>query len=172
MTFTFTFIHVPKKGSSKECSNHGTVVLVSHDSKVMLKILHTRLQHYATQELPDIQVGFRKDRGTRDQIANLRWIIEKARNSRKTSISVSLIMLSLYCVDHKLDLKEMGIPAHLTCFLRNLYVGLEATVVPCMEQVIGSGLRRSMTGLSTVTLFIYSTLWEMLGWMSYKLESR
>ena len=77
-------------------------------------------------------------------------------------------------MDHKLwkVLKEMGIPAHLTCFLRNLYVGLEAIVVPCMEQLIGSGLRRSMTGLSTVTLFIYSTLWEVLGWMSCKLESR
>ena len=93
-TFTFTFIQVPKKGSSKECSNRGTVVLISHDSKVMLKILHTRLQHYATQELLDIQVGFRKDRGTRDQIDNIHWIIEKARNSRKTSASLSSIMLN------------------------------------------------------------------------------
>ena len=77
-------IPVPKKGSTKECPNHWTMALISHASKVMLKILHARLQHYANQELPDVQTGFRKDRGTRDQIANICWIIEKAREFQKT----------------------------------------------------------------------------------------
>ena len=76
-------IPIPKKGSTKECANHWTVALISHASKVMLKILHARLQHYANQELPDVQAGFRKGRGTRDQIANIHWIIEKAREFQK-----------------------------------------------------------------------------------------
>ena len=75
---------VPKKGNAKECSNYHTIVLLSYTSKVMLKILHARLQQYVNCELPDVQSGFRKGRGTRDQIANIRWIIEKARSSRKT----------------------------------------------------------------------------------------
>ena len=72
-------IPVPKKGSTEDCSNHQTIALISHASKVMLKILHARLQYYVTQELPDAQAGFRNGRETRDQIANIRWIIEKAR---------------------------------------------------------------------------------------------
>ena len=72
-------IQIPKKGSTKECANYWTIAHISHASKVMLKILHARLQHYANQELPDGQAEFRKERGTRDQIANIRWIIEKAR---------------------------------------------------------------------------------------------
>ena len=87
-------IPIPKKGSTKECTNHRTVALISHTSMVMLKILHARLQHYANQELPDVQAGFRKGRGTSDQIANICWIIEKARKfQKKTSISVSLTTL-------------------------------------------------------------------------------
>ena len=73
------FIPVPKKGNAKECSNHHTIALISHASKVMLKSLQARLQQYVNHELPDVQTGFGKDRGTRDQIANIRWIIEKAR---------------------------------------------------------------------------------------------
>ena len=76
-------IPVPKKGSTKRYSNHQTIALISHASKVMLKILHDRLQHYANQELPDIQAGFRKGRGARDQIANICWIIEKAGEIQK-----------------------------------------------------------------------------------------
>ena len=75
------FIPVPKKGNAKECSNYHTIALISHASKLMLKILHTRLQQYVNRELPDIQAGFRKGRGTRDQTANIYWIIEKARES-------------------------------------------------------------------------------------------
>ena len=77
------FILVPKKGNVKECSNYHTIALISHASKVMLKILQARLQQYMNRELPDVQVGFRKGRGTRDQIANIRWIIEKAREFQK-----------------------------------------------------------------------------------------
>ena len=73
------FIPIPKKGNAKDCSNYCTVVLISHASKVMLKILQARLQQYVNCELPDVQAGFRKSRGARDQIANIRWIIKKAR---------------------------------------------------------------------------------------------
>ena len=73
------FIPIPKKGNAKECSNYCTIVLISHASRIILKILQARLQQYVNHELPDVQAGFRKGRGTRDQIANIRWIIEKAR---------------------------------------------------------------------------------------------
>ena len=77
------FIPIPKKGNAKECSNYCTIALISHGSKVVLKILQVRLQQYMNQELPDVQVGFRKGRGTRDQIANIHWIIEKAIEFQK-----------------------------------------------------------------------------------------
>ena len=77
------FIPVPKKGNAKECSNYHIIGLISHASKVMLKILQARLQQYVSHELPDVQAGFRKGRGTRDQIANIFWIIEKAREFKK-----------------------------------------------------------------------------------------
>ena len=87
------FIPVPEKSSAKECSDYQMVALTSHASKVMLKILQARLQKYLNWEAPDVQGGFRKGRGIRDQIANICWIIEKARESRKASTSVSLTML-------------------------------------------------------------------------------
>ena len=77
------FIPIPKKGNAKECSNYHTIALISHASKVMLKILQVRLQQYMNHELPDVQAGFRKGRGTRDQIANIHWIIKKARELKK-----------------------------------------------------------------------------------------
>ena len=80
---TSVFIPIPEKGNAKECSNYRTVALISHASKVMLKILQARLQQYMNRELPDIQAGFRKGRETRDQIANICWIIEKARVPEK-----------------------------------------------------------------------------------------
>ena len=84
---------MPKKGNAKECSNYCTIVHISHTSKVMLKILQARLQQYVNRELPDVQAGFRKGRGTRDQIANICWIIEKAEDfQKKTSISALLTM--------------------------------------------------------------------------------
>ena len=88
----FVFIPIPKKGNPKECSNYHTIALISHASKVMLKILQARLQQYMNDKLPDVQAGFRKGRGTRDQIANIYWIIKKQESSRKTSIPALLTM--------------------------------------------------------------------------------
>ena len=126
------FIPIPKKGSAKEHSNYYTIALISHASKLMLKILQARLQQYVNQELSDVQAGFRKGRGTRDQIANIRWIIEKAREFQKNILFCFIDYAKAFnCVDHnKLwkILKEIGIPNHLTCLLRNLYANQEATV--------------------------------------------
>ena len=115
----------------------------SHASKVMLKILQARLQQYMNWELADVQDGVRKGRGTRDQIANIGWIIEKAREFQKNiCFCFNDYVKAFDCVDHnqlwKL-LKEMGIPDHLICLLRNLYAGQEATE-PDMEQRTGSKL--------------------------------
>ena len=120
-----------RKAMPKECSKYHTIVLISHGSKVMLKILQARLQQYVNPELPDVQAAFRKGRGTRDQITNIRWIIEKARESQKNIYFCFIDYAKVFdCMDHnKLweILKEMGIPDHLTCLLRNLYASQEAT---------------------------------------------
>ena len=126
------FIPISKKGNAKECSKYCTIALISHTSKVMFKILQARLQQYMNCEIPDGQAGFRKGRGTKDQIANICWIIEKAREFQKSICFCFIDYAKAFdCVDHnKLwkILKEMGIPDHLTCPLRNLYAGQEATV--------------------------------------------
>ena len=126
------FIPVPKKGNAKGCSNCCTVALISHTSKLMLKILQARLQQYVNCELPDGQAGFRKGRGTRDQIANICWKMEKVREFQKNIYFFFIDYANAFdCVDHnklwKIP-KEMGLPDHLTCLLRNLYAGQEATV--------------------------------------------
>ena len=126
------FIPIPKKGTGKECSNYRTVALISHASKVMLKILQARLQQYVNCELPDVQAGFRKGRGTRDLIANIHWIIEKAREFQKNIDFCFIDYAKAFdCVDQNQwwkILKEMGLPDHLICLSRNLYAGQEATV--------------------------------------------
>ena len=124
------FIPIPKKGNTKECSNYHTIALISHVSKVMLKILQARLRQYMNHELPDFQAGFRKGRGTRDQIANICWIIEKARGFQKNIYFcfTDYAKTFVWITKNWKILKEMGIPDHLTCLLRNLYVGQEATV--------------------------------------------
>ena len=126
------FIPIPKKGNDKECSNYHTVALISHASKVMLKIFQARLQQYVNHELPDVQAGFRKGRGTRDQIANTCWIIEKTREFQRNIYFCFIDYAKTFdCVDHnKLweILQEMEMPDHLTCLPRNLYAGQEATV--------------------------------------------
>ena len=144
------FIPIPKKGNPKECSNYHTIALISHNSKVMLKILQARLQQYVNHELSDVQAGFRKDRRTRDQIANICWIIEEAREFQKNIYFCFIDYANTFdCVDqNKLwkILKEMGIPDNLTCLLRNLYAGQEATVrigegtTHCFQ--IGKGVRQ------------------------------
>ena len=124
------FILIPKKGNAKECSNYHTIALISHATKVMLKTLQASLQQYMNWEFPDVQAGFRKGRGTRDQIANICWIIEKAREFQKNICFIDSTK-AFDCVDYnKLwkILKEMAISDHLTCLLRNLCAGQEATV--------------------------------------------
>ena len=120
------------QSNAKECSNYHTIALISHASKVMLKILQARLQQYVNRELPDVQAGFRKCRGTRDQIANSHWIIENAREFQKSIYFCFIDYAKAFdCVDHnKLwkILQEIGISDHLTYFLRNLYAGQEAIV--------------------------------------------
>ena len=126
-------IPIPKEGNAKECSNYCTIVLISHAGKVMVKILQAMLQQYVNQELPGVQAGFRKSRGTRDQIDTTCWIIEKAREFQKNIYFcfIDYVDEAFDCVDYnKLwkILKELVIPDHLICFLRNLYTGQEATV--------------------------------------------
>ena len=126
----------------------------------MLKILQARFQQYVNRELPDVQSRFRKDRGTRDQIANIHWIIEKARQFQKNIYFYFIDYIKAFdCVDHnKLGkiLKEMEIPDHLTCLLRNLYAGQEATVRTRHGTMNGlvSNLERSTSRLYIVTLLI------------------
>ena len=126
------FISIPKNGIAKECSNYYPIALISNTSKVMLKILQARLQQYVNCERPDVQAGFRKGRGTRDQIANIRWIIKKAKDFQKNIYFCFIDYTRVFdCVDHsKLwkILKESGTPGHLICLLRNLYAGQEAAV--------------------------------------------
>ena len=126
------FIQIQKKGNAKECSNYHTIALISHTSKGMFKILQARLQQYVNHELADVQAGFRKGRGTRDQVANFHWIIENVRKFQKNIYFCFIDYAKAFdCVDHnKLwkILKEMGIPDHLTCLLGNLYASQEATV--------------------------------------------
>ena len=121
------FIPIPKKGNAKECSNYCTIAFTSHTNKVVLKILQVRFQQYMNHELPDVQAEFRKGRGTRDQMANIFWIIKNPREFQKNIYFCFIDYAKAFdCVAHnKLwkILKEMGIPDHLTCLLRNLFAG-------------------------------------------------
>ena len=126
------FIPIPKKGNANERSNYRTIALISHASKVILKILQARLQQYVNHELPDIQAGFRK--GQRNQRLNCQHPLDHGKSKRVSEKDLFLLfdyVKAFDCVDHnKLwkILKEMGIPDHLTCLLRNLYACQEATV--------------------------------------------
>ena len=147
----------------------------------MLKILQARLQQYANCEIPDVQAGFRKGRGTRDQIGNISWIMERAREFQEnTYVCFSDYTKAFDWVDHnKLwkILQEMRIPDHLTCLLRNLYAGQEATLRTGHGTrrwfQIGKGVYQSCI-LSPCLFNLYgqSTLCEMMGWMKHKLKSR
>ena len=146
----------------------------------MLKILQARLQQYVNCEIPDVQAGFRKGRRTRDQIANIRWIIEKARVFQKNIYFCFIDCAKAFdCVDHKKleNLNEMGISDHLTCLLRNLYAGQEATVrtghgtTHCFQ--IGKGVCQGCILSPPACLTsMQSTSWETQGWKKHKLESR
>ena len=164
----------------KECSDYCTSALISHASKVMLKIPQARLQQYVNQELPDVQAGFRKGRGTRDQIANTRQIIEKSREFQ-TNIYFCFTdcAKAFNCVDHhKLwkILKEMGIPDHLTCLLRNLYAGQEATVRTRQGTMDWFQIEKGVHQGCILSLCLFNLYAEYLmqnaSWMKHKLESR
>ena len=140
----------------------------------MLKILQARLQQHVNCELLDVKAGFRKGRGTRDEIANIRWIIEKAREFQK-----NIYFCFIDCVDHnKLwkILKEMGIPDHLTCLLRNMYAGQEATVRTGHGTTNWFQIRKGVYQGCILSLCLFNYIWstwcEILGWMKHKLESR
>ena len=173
-------IPIPKKGNAKECSNYRTIELISHASKVMLKILQARLQQYVNCELPDVQAGFRKGRGTRDQIANICWTMEKAREFQKNIYFCFIDYAKAFdSMDHnKLwkILKEMGTPYHLTCLLRNLSAGQEATVSTGHETTdwfqIGKGVCQGCM-LSPCLFNLYAEyIMRNTGWKKHKLESR
>ena len=139
-------ILIPKKGSTKECANRWIIALISHAGKVMHKILHARLQHHSNQELPDIQAGFKKGRGTRDQIANICWIIEKAREFQKTSTSVSLTTLKPLTVWIKINcgkfLKRWEYQTVLPDSRETCMWIKKQQLEHCIEQLIGSRLRK------------------------------
>ena len=146
----------------------------------MLKILQARLQQYVHQELPDVQAGFRKGGGTREQIANIHWIIEKAREFQK-NIYFGFIDYAkdFVCVNHsKMGkiLKEMDIPEHITCLLRNLHEGQEAIVIPGHGTQTGSKLGKEFIKAvyyyPAYLIYMQSTSCEMLGWMNHQVESR
>ena len=146
----------------------------------MLKILQTRLQQYMNQEFPDVQAGFRKGRGTRDQIANICWIIEKAREFQKNFYFCFIDCARAFdCVDHHKvwkTLKEMGIPDHLTCLLRNLYAGQEATVRTRRGKMdwfqIGKGIHQGCILSPCLFNFYAGYIMQNASWMKHKLESR
>ena len=174
------FIPVPKKGNAKECSNYRPIILISHASKVILKILQARLQQYMNRELPDVQACFRKGRGTRDQIANIRWIMEKARVFQKNIYFCFVDYVQAFnCVDHnKLwkILREMGIPDHLTCLLRNLCASQEATVRTGRGTTdwfqIGKGVRQGCILSPYLSNLDAEYIMGNAGWVQHKLESR
>ena len=126
------YLPLPKKGDSRECSNNRTIALLTQGSKVLLQILHWKLEPYMEREMPVEQAGFQKGRGTRDHIANLRWMMEVSREYQK-NVHLCFIDYSkaFDCIDHNklwLSLRSMGILEHLIVLMKNLYEGQEATV--------------------------------------------
>ena len=161
-------------------SNYHALALISQASKVMLKILQPKLQQHMNQELPDVQAGFRKGRGTRDQIANIHWIIEKARELQRNIYFCFIHYKKAFdCMDHnKLwkILKEMRIPDHLTFLLRNLYAGQEATVRTRHGTMdwfkVEKGVCQACVLSPCLFNFYTEYIMQNAGWMNHKLESR
>ena len=172
-----SFHSSPKEGQCQECSNCQST-LISFASKVMFKIFQARLQQFMNRELPDIQAGFRKGRGSRDQIAHIRWIIEEATEFQKSIyFCFTDDAKASDCVETNWKiLKDLGNPYHLTCLLRNLYANQEATVRTghgTMDWLkIGKGVHQGCI-LSPCLFDLYAEyIIEMPGWMKHKLESR
>ena len=158
-----------RRAMPKNAQTTTQLALISHASKEMLKILEARLQQYVNCELPDVQIEFRKGRRTRDQIASIHWLIEKAREFQKNICFIDYAK-TFHCVEHnKLwkILKEMGIPDHLTCLLRNVYAGQEATVrtghgtTDCFK--LGKEYVKAVYCHPAYLTYMQSTSCEMLG---------
>jgi hypothetical protein len=157
------YIPIPKKGDPRECANNRTIALISHASKVLLKVIQGRMEKTMERELPDVQAGFRKKRGTRDQIANMRWIMERAREyNQKLYFCFIDYSKAFDCVDHNIlwnSLREMGFAEHLIILLRNLYDGQQATVrTECGDTDpfgIGKGVRQGCI-LSPILFNLYA----------------
>ena len=164
------FIPTPKKGSAKECSNYHTIVLISHTSKVMLKILQARLQLYVNQELRDVQAGFRKGRGIRNQIVGICWIIEKAREFQKNICFIDYTKAfdcgSQQTVENSIRVGNTRAP----------YLPREATVRTRHGTMdwfqTGKGVLKAVYCHPVYLTYMQSTSCKMLGWMKHKLESR
>ena len=172
------FIPIPKKGNAKECPNYRIIALISHASKIMLKILQARLQQYVNCELPDVQAGFRKGRGTRDQIADIRWIIEKAREFQKniyfcflTILKPLTVWITINCGKFfKTWEYQTTWPASWETYIQVRKQQLE------LEWQTGSKLGKEYVKAvychPAYLTSMQSTSWETLGWKKYKLESR
>ena len=174
----FSF-QLPRKAMPKNAQT--TAQLHSSHTLVMLKILQARLQQYVNRELPHVQAGFRKGKGTRDQITKIGWIIEKAREFQNIYFCfIDYTKVFDWVKHNKLwkILQEMGIPDHLTCLLRNLYAGQEATVRTGHGTTDWFLIRKRKKYVKAVychpayLTYMQSTSWEILGWMKHKLESR
>ena len=171
-------IPIPRKGSTKEYANHQTIALISHASNVMLKILHARLQHYVNQELPDVQVGLRKGRGTRDQTANISWIIEEVRGFQKNVClcfiyyAKAFVWIMTNC-GKLLERWEYQTILPVSWGTR-MWVKKQQ-LEPCMVQLTDSRLRkeynRAVCCYPVHLTYMLSTSWEMPVWMSCKSES-
>ena len=167
-----------RKAMPKECSNYHTVTLISHARKVMLKILQARLQQYVNRELPDVKAGFRKGRGTRDQIANIRWIIEKAREFQKNiyfcfiDYAKAFVWITTSCGKFlKRWEYQTTWPASWETWMQVKKQQLE----PAMDQTgfkLGKEYMKAVYCHPAYLSSMQSTSWEMLGWMKHKLESR
>ena len=170
--------HSNHKGNAKECSNYHTIALIPHASKVVLKILQARLQQYVNRELLDVQAGFRKGRGTK--LPTSAGSSKKQESSRKTCISALLTMpkpltvwITMNCGK---SFKRQEHPGHLTCLLRNLYAGQDATVRTGHGTTdwfqIGKGVHKAVYCYPAYLTYMQSTSWKTLGWKKHKLESR
>ena len=174
------FILIPKKGNAKEYSNYWTIALISQASKVMLKILQARLQQYVNHELPNVKAGFRKGRGIRDQIANICWIIEKKKSSRKTSISALLTMpkpLTVWITTNcgtffKRWAYQTTWPASWEICMQVRKQQLELDMEQQTVTKLGKEYVKAVYCHPAYLTYMQRTSLEMLGWKKHKLESR
>ena len=175
------FISIPKKGNAKEFSNYCTIALISHASKVTLKILQARLQQYVNRELPDVQAGFRKGRGTRDQIANIRWIIEKAREYQENIYFCFIDYVKAFdCVDHNINCGKFWKrweyqttwPASWETYMQVRKQQLELDIEQQTGSKSGKEYGKAVYCHPAYLTSMQSTLWETLGWKKHKLVSR